>query len=77
MTVDFNEVKINVRSLLTSSPKKLSIGQLLKDYYQQEGENLPYKSMGYNSVIELLQNMKDVLIVSITKNIGLIYCFIF
>lgn len=62
---DFDEVKINVRSLLTISKESLSIRQLQKDYFEQEGENLPYKSLGYNSVIELLQDMKDVLVVCI------------
>ncbi|XP_025209231.1 homeobox protein 4-like [Melanaphis sacchari] len=68
MAVDFNEVKINVRSLLTSSQKPLSILQLQKDYREQEGCNLPYRSLGFSSVIELLQNMNDVLIVPPNPN---------
>lgn len=63
MAVDLNEVKINVRSLLTSSQKPLSILQLQKDYREQEGCNLPYRSLGFSSVIELLQNITDVVIV--------------
>lgn len=66
MAVDFDEVKINVRSLLTISQKNLSIRQLQNDYYEQEGQNIPFKSLGYSSVIELLQNMKDVVTVCIT-----------
>lgn len=65
MDVDLKEVKINVRSLLTSSQKPLSILQLQKDYREQEGCNLPYRSLGFSSVIELLQNMTDVLTVRI------------
>lgn len=65
MAVDLKEVKINVRSLLTSSQKPLSILQLQKDYYEQEGCTLPYRSLGFSSVIELLQNMTDVLTVRI------------
>jgi len=65
MSNEFEEVKINVRSLLTSSPKQLSIEQLLKDYRKQEGEILPFKRLGFNSIFELLQNLKDILIVSI------------
>lgn len=69
MLKEFEEVKINVRSLLTSSKSQLSIEQLLKDYREQEGENLPYKRLGFNSVIDLLQNMKDILTVSIKSTI--------
>jgi len=65
MAVDLNEVKINVRSLLTSSQKPLSISQLQRDYCDQEGCNLPYRGLGFNSVIELLQNMTDVVTVII------------
>ncbi|KAE9545241.1 hypothetical protein AGLY_000784 [Aphis glycines] len=68
MAVDLKEVKINVRSLLTSSQKPLSILQLQKDYREQEGCNLPYRSLGFNSVIELLQNMTDVLTVPPNPN---------
>lgn len=67
MEDQFEEVKINVRSLLTSSLKSLSIEQLQKDYCEQEGEFLPYKRLGFNSTIELLQNMQDILTVSIIK----------
>ncbi|XP_060880472.1 putative uncharacterized protein DDB_G0282133 [Metopolophium dirhodum] len=63
MAMDLNEVKINVRSLLTSSQKPLSILQLQRDYREQEGCNLPYRSLGFSSVIELLQNMSDVVTV--------------
>lgn len=65
MDMDFNEVKINVRSLLTSSQKPLSILQLQRDYREQEGCNLPYRNLGFSSVIELLQNMTDVVTVRI------------
>jgi len=63
MAVDLKEIKISVRSLLTSSQKPLSILQLQKDYREQEGCNLPYRTLGFSSVIELLQHMKDVLTV--------------
>jgi len=65
MAVDLNEIKINVRSLLTSSQKPLSILQLQRDYREQEGYTLPYRRLGFSSVIELLQNMTDVVTVRI------------
>ncbi|XP_029346809.1 ras guanine nucleotide exchange factor P [Acyrthosiphon pisum] len=68
MAMDLNEVKINVRSLLTSSQKPLSISQLQRDYLEQEGCNLPYRSLGFSSVIELLKNMTDVVTVPPNAN---------
>ncbi|CAI6367879.1 unnamed protein product [Macrosiphum euphorbiae] len=68
MAMDLNEVKINVRSLLTSSQKPLSILQLQRDYREQEGCNLPYRSLGFSSVIELLKNMTDVVTVPPNPN---------
>lgn len=68
MAMDLNEVKINVRSLLTSSQKPLSILQLQRDYREQEGCNLPYRSLGFSSVIELLKNMSDVVTVPPNPN---------
>lgn len=63
----YDDVKVCVRSLLISSPKPLSILEIQKDYFLQEGKCIPYDILGFNSVIELLQNMKDVLIVSTYK----------
>jgi hypothetical protein len=65
MATEYDEVKINIRSLLTSSQKPLSIQEVQKDYYEQEGKYIPYKNLGFNSIIELLQNMNDVLVVCI------------
>lgn len=62
---DFDEVKITIRSLLTSSQKSLSIEELQRDYRAQEGKPIPFRHLGFNNVIELLQSMKDILNVSI------------
>lgn len=65
MATEYNDFKICVRSLLTISSKPLSILDIQKDYYSQEGHHIPYKNFGFNSVIELLQSMNDIVIVSI------------
>lgn len=65
MTTDFNDVKCTVSSLLTSSKYPVSIAKLRKDFFKVEGMNIPYESLGFNSDIELLQSMTDVLTVSI------------
>lgn len=65
MAVDLKEVKVNVRGILTISKDPVSIEKLRREYYNIEGMNLPYKSLGFNSDIELLQSMTDILTVSI------------
>ncbi|XP_008185199.1 uncharacterized protein LOC100158689 [Acyrthosiphon pisum] len=57
---DLNYLKMVIRSLLTSSPGKVTISQILKEYHDYEGSNLPYKHFGFKNVFELLENMKDV-----------------
>lgn len=64
MGEELKEVKINIRSLLTSSKKQLSVQELLKDYRESEGQHIPYRKLGFNSIYELLQNFDDVVTVS-------------
>ncbi|VVC41072.1 OST-HTH/LOTUS domain,Tudor domain [Cinara cedri] len=54
-----DELKQSLRSIIISSRSRLSIEELRKDYYTIEGRQLPYKRFGFNSVIELIQNMSD------------------
>lgn len=76
MENNFEDVKIAVRSILTSSKTPLSIEQLQKDYKNLEGRYLPHKNLGFTSVFQLLQIMDDVLIVCILISLisfGIIY----
>lgn len=61
---DLNYLKMVIRSLLTSSPGKVTISQMLNEYLNYEGCNLPFKHLGFKTIFELLENMKDVLKVS-------------
>lgn len=58
---DFSYVKTILRSVLTSSPKSVTISQMLVDYSNLEGEAIPYKQLGYKTVYELLNSMDDVI----------------
>lgn len=71
MDVNFEHVKTVVRSLLTSSKTPLTIQQLLYDYKYLEGIYLPYRKLGYNSVVDILLKMDDVLSVSTLFKIAL------
>lgn len=61
---DFTDVKISLRSILTSFPGIPKIYQVLEDYEKLEGHPLPYKKLGFNSVYELLNSMNDIIKVS-------------
>jgi len=67
MEDELNNIKITIRSLLTSSKTQLTVDQLQKDFLIQEGKILPYMQFGFKSVIELLQSLKDVVNVSLYK----------
>ncbi|XP_025202194.1 LOW QUALITY PROTEIN: uncharacterized protein LOC112599489 [Melanaphis sacchari] len=58
---DLNYLKMVIRSILTSSPNRMTISQILNEYNNYEGCNLPFKHLGFNTIYELLENMTDVL----------------
>lgn len=62
---DLNNVKMVVRSVLTSTPDNVTIGQLIKDYNNLEGSPIPYAQLGFKNVYELLKAMNDILTVSL------------
>ncbi|XP_050528415.1 uncharacterized protein LOC126898446 [Daktulosphaira vitifoliae] len=61
MGQNLDYVKTIVRSVLTSSPGPITVSQLQKDYYDLEGETIPFKRLNYSTVFKLLNDMKDVL----------------
>lgn len=71
-----DEYKETLRNLIISSPNSLTINQLRNDYLTFEGDGLDFKSLGFNSIIELIQNMDDVLSVSFSYYIPKFFLFI-
>lgn len=61
---DINDVKIILRSILTSFPGIPTMSQVLEDFEKLEGYPLPYKKLGFNTVYELFKTMNDVIKVS-------------
>lgn len=57
-------VKTIVRSILTSTPGIVTISQLLFDYHNMEGTNLPYEELGFKTIYELLKTIDDIVKVS-------------
>lgn len=61
---DLNYLNTVIRSILTSSPDKVTISQILNDYTNFEGCNLSFEHLGFKTIYELLESMTDVLRVS-------------
>ncbi|KAK9880652.1 hypothetical protein WA026_011891 [Henosepilachna vigintioctopunctata] len=61
MAVNESKVKEILRSILVSSQSKQTAFTLRLRYYQLIGHDIPFKKLGYNSLIEFLQSIPDVL----------------
>lgn len=46
----------SIRALLTSTKNGLSIQEILNDYRKMEGKTLPFKTLGFNTLDELLRD---------------------
>eukprot|EP00794_Sanderia_malayensis_P015661 gene15661-17241_t len=60
--ITLEAVKKDIRSLLLSSQMGLSIQKLLDDHRTMLGRHLPFKELGYNSAIEMVKHMPDVVV---------------
>ncbi|XP_033119146.1 uncharacterized protein LOC117118617 [Anneissia japonica] len=54
------DVKKLVRALLISAPLGLTVRQVEEDFEAVMGYRLPYQKLGYDTAVELLKDMKDV-----------------
>jgi hypothetical protein len=61
-------VKTILRGLLISSAKTMTAEQLCRDYRLQEGHNVPYHKLGYNTFMEYLRSIPD------TVAVSFVYC---
>lgn len=56
-----DEIKKILRSLLVSAPVKVTVFSLNRDFKSLEGYYIPFKQLGYNSLLHLLHSIPDVL----------------
>lgn len=54
------DLKTELRSILISSQEGCTEQQLLTDYLTYNGKQIPFREMGYKSLMELLKSMPDV-----------------
>lgn len=64
METNLNEIKSNIRGILSSSKHNLSVQDLQKEYRLLLGNDINYKTFGHQSIIELLQSLSDIITVS-------------
>lgn len=57
---DYQQVKKTIRALLLSTKRGCSPRSLVDDYRYLYGKSIPYKELGFDSLMELLHNMRDV-----------------
>ncbi len=53
--------KAVIRGLMVSSPDPLTIEQLQRDYYSNEGAHIPFQQLGYKNIKCFLLSISDVL----------------
>ncbi|XP_073846467.1 tejas isoform X2 [Musca autumnalis] len=58
-----NEVKAIIKSLVISCPDKITIDKLNRDYRDVEGQDIPYRRLGYHSLEQFLRQIPDTVVV--------------
>lgn len=57
------DTKTIIRSLLTSSPSVITIENLIFDYKNTIGCDIPFQQLGYNSLEHFLKSIPDTVVV--------------
>ena len=55
-----NVIKV-IRALLLSAKHGLEVNELCSEYEEIESKPLPYRQLGYNSVIDMVKDMPEVI----------------
>lgn len=53
------DVKNTVKAVLNSSAETLNLQQLSKDYKTFDGSDIPYRRLGYSSLLDFLRSIPD------------------
>jgi len=56
------ELKMLLRGLLISSPSAITVDQLERDFLQQEGQEVPFRKLGYPSFLKYLESIPDTVV---------------
>lgn len=61
-------VKKVIHSLVVSSPERMTIERLMRDYRSEEGCNVPYGSLGFRDTESFLRSIPDTVVVGTNFN---------
>lgn len=61
------EVKAILKSLVLSSPEKITVERLNHDYRDMEGQLIPFRQLGYGNLEQFLHSIPDTLKVIFIK----------
>jgi len=64
------DLKKLLRGLLISSPRAITVDQLERDFFQQEGHGVPFRELGYPSFMKYLESNPDTFAVSFVYFLG-------
>lgn len=56
LKMGLSDLKITVKSILTSSQKPLTPRELLRDFKEIEGYDFPYQKLGFSDFLQCLQS---------------------
>ena len=54
------QVSKNIRALLISARNGLSVAEMQRDYHNMLGKPLPFREMGYTTLLDLLKDLPNV-----------------
>lgn len=69
---NYSEIVKVIRTLLTSAKNGLLIKQIIDDYKEIEGKEIPFKSLGYNNLEDLLCDTNDFALIETKQGIKVI-----
>lgn len=56
---ELDEIKASIKGVLNSTQDKLTIYELYNDYKTLNGVEIPFKNLGYHSLIDFLKSIPD------------------
>uniref|UniRef100_A0A1A9V9B8 HTH OST-type domain-containing protein n=1 Tax=Glossina austeni TaxID=7395 RepID=A0A1A9V9B8_GLOAU len=54
-----SEMKVIIKSLVLSCPETITIQQLNRDYKETEGEDIPFRRVGFDTLEDFLHSLRD------------------
>ncbi|XP_025191084.1 uncharacterized protein LOC112591464 isoform X1 [Melanaphis sacchari] len=58
--IEIDEIIFNLKATITSNKGGVQLNCIESDYYNLIGEPIPYKNLGFNSIVDFLESFKEV-----------------